>query len=60
MVAVEVLVGRLAEVADIGPGLDAVERRQEWGVDFIATGTDVGYLRESADQYLDRYHDSRE
>ena len=62
--AVERTVAAAAEhdvaVGTLATGLDAVERRQEWGVDFIATGTDVGYLREAADQYLDRYHDSRE
>jgi 2-dehydro-3-deoxyglucarate aldolase/4-hydroxy-2-oxoheptanedioate aldolase len=62
--AVERTVAAAAEhdvaVGTLATGLDAVERRQEWGVDFIATGTDVGYLREAADQYLDRYHETRE
>jgi len=62
--AVERTVAAAAEhdvaVGTLATGLDSVERRQEWGVDFMAAGTDVGYLRESADQYLDRYHEARE
>jgi len=49
--AAEVPVGTLATT------LPSIERRDDWGVDFMATGTDVGCLRHAAEQYLTRYRE---
>ena len=55
-------VARVIEVANsagvpvgtIATGLDQIETRMdEWGVDFVAVGTDVGYLKAGAQAYLD-------
>jgi 2-dehydro-3-deoxyglucarate aldolase len=47
-------------VGTLATSLDSIDRRQEWGVDFVAAGTDVGFLREGADEYLARYRQVRE
>ncbi|GGL57009.1 HpcH/HpaI aldolase family protein [Halocalculus aciditolerans] len=38
---------------------ETVESRWEWGVDFLAVGTDTNYLADAAADYLDAYEDAR-
>lgn len=38
---------------------ESVARRWEWGVDFLAVGTDVGYLRAGSREYLERFEAAR-
>lgn len=42
-------------VGTIADTPDAVERRWEWGVDFIVAGADVNYLEAGSGQFLDRF-----
>ena len=45
----DVVVGTLATT------LDTVDSRLDWGMDFLALGTDVGYLKRSAAEFTDAY-----
>jgi len=41
-------------VGTLATSLDSIDRRRDWGVDFMAAGTDVGFLRDAAGRYLSR------
>jgi len=47
-------------VGTLATSLDTIDSRQAWGVDFMAAGTDVGYLREGIARYQTRYRERRE
>ncbi|WP_259518811.1 HpcH/HpaI aldolase/citrate lyase family protein [Halanaeroarchaeum sp. HSR-CO] len=47
-------------VGTLATGIDTIEARwNEWDVDFLVAGTDVGYLRRGAAAYLDRFDRSK-
>ncbi|MFW6003022.1 MAG: HpcH/HpaI aldolase family protein [Halanaeroarchaeum sp.] len=47
-------------VGTLATGVDTIEPRwMEWDVDFLVAGTDVGYLRSGAGEYLDAFERSR-
>jgi len=47
-------------VGTLATSTERVEEREAWGVDFMATGVDSAFLRESAREYRDAYDAARE
>ncbi|WP_290818598.1 HpcH/HpaI aldolase/citrate lyase family protein [Halovivax sp.] len=47
-------------VGTLAIGVDDVPEKLDWGVDFLAAGTDTGYLAADADRHLRAYETSRD
>lgn len=57
---VEATAGTDVAVGTLATGLDTVESRHDWGMDFLALGTDVGYLQHAAGAFVEEYEPLRD